>query len=191
MRRALGSRSRVDAVVESVGATDLRWISGYVSVKEAHSPPLAWHRDWWCWDHPASFRPAPVQVAALCYLGDTDERNGALRIVPGSHRPLRDLPQQVTLGVRAGDAVVIDYRVLHGTHGNATGERRDCVLLSFAPDWRSLPDDIRSHLIQHPALPQPGELASAPNRSLLPKYLGTRRSLALNWVPPAAFAVAG
>ena len=51
------------------------------------------------------------------------------------HPALRDQPGQVTLGVRAGDAVVVDYRVPHGTHPNASGARRDCVLLSFAPSW--------------------------------------------------------
>ena len=169
-----------------------------------------------CWDHPASFLPDPSQLAVLCYLADTDDRNGALQVLPGSHRtstPLHGLieeahahgtgelaaahpamsdhPGQVTLGLQAGDAVVIDYRLLHGTHPNATAARRDCVLLNFAPSWSALPADIRGHLIRHPALPADDE--PEPDRPwahrLLPRHAGPRRDLRLNRVAPRDFAI--
>jgi hypothetical protein len=44
VRCLLGSRRRVQEVRDAVGAGDLRWISGYVSVKEAMSGPLSWHQ---------------------------------------------------------------------------------------------------------------------------------------------------
>jgi hypothetical protein len=128
---------------------------------------------------PSSHVPArPPQIAVLCYLCDTTAETGALRILPGSHAasvPLHrilpeahsdesagldpgnaamtDQPDQITLALRAGDAVVTDYRLLHGTHANAGDRRRDCVLLSFTPHWNELPADTRGHLIRHPALP--------------------------------------
>ena len=102
------------------------------------SPPLWWHQDWWCWDHPLTYRRMAPQIAVLCYLADTNAQNGALRVLRGSHLKsapihavlpeahghsaeglepghiaLSDLPGQVTLCLRAGDAVVIDYRLLH------------------------------------------------------------------------------
>ncbi len=199
----------------AIGANDLRWISGYVSVKEPVSPPLWWHTDWWCWDHPVSFRcPAP-QVALLCYLSDTDVSTGALRVIPGSH--LRSVPlhaglpeahstdacalhldheamseqaDQVTLELRAGDAVIVDYRLLHGTCPNTGDDRRDCVLLSFAPSWKDLPPDLQGHLISHPALP--GDDEQRPGgpggiEALLPSYQGERRDLVLNRNAPAIF----
>ena len=135
-------------------AGDLRWISGYLSIKEPRSPCLWWHQDWWCWDHPISYRKAPVQIAVLCYLTDTAPDNGALRIVEGSHLnsfpihailpeahgeaasglapghpAMSDLREQTTIRVRAGDAVILDYRLLHGTHANNSDFRRDCILL--------------------------------------------------------------
>jgi Phytanoyl-CoA dioxygenase (PhyH) len=80
-------------------------------------------------------------------LTDTNAQNGALRILPASHRKsapihtvlpeahghtaeelepgpitLSDRPGQLTLCLRAGDAVVIDYRLLHGTHGSRWAE---------------------------------------------------------------------
>ena len=81
----LASPGRRRAIADLTGGADLRWISAYVSVKEPCTPALWWHQDWWCWDHPVSRRPAAAQVALLCYLGDTGERSGALRVLPGSH----------------------------------------------------------------------------------------------------------
>jgi Phytanoyl-CoA dioxygenase (PhyH) len=158
VRLLLKSDLRVQALTDVLRADDLKWISGYVSIKEPHSPPLWWHQDWWCWDHPLSYRRVAPQIAVLCYLADTNAQNGALRVLRGSHLKsapihavlpeahghtaeglepghiaLGDLPGQVTLGLRAGDAVVIDYRLLHSTHGNAGNTRRDCILLSFTP----------------------------------------------------------
>src|SRR5882757_6160021 len=128
-----------DRIAEAVEARDLRWISGYVSVKDPHSPPLWWHQDWWAWDHPVSFQREAAQVAVLCYLSDTTVDTGALRVIPGSHvasvplhrvlpeahsddstaldlahPAMTDDPDQVTFELRAGDAVVADYRLLHG-----------------------------------------------------------------------------
>jgi len=104
-----------------------------------------------------------------------------------------DHEDQVTLDLLAADAVVTDYRLLHGTHANLSNRSRDCVVLSFAPNWERLPPDIRGHLIQHPALPHDGEDPSscAGLRSLLPSYSGSRRDLTLNGHAAAEFIVIG
>lgn len=212
----LEGAGRRRAVGALTGGEDLRWISGYVSVKESRTPPLWWHQDWWCWDHRVTLCPAAAQVALLCYLSDTSHRNGALRVLPRSHRgslplhatvrdahaeaaelpldhgALSDQPGQVTLSARAGDAIVLDYRLLHGTHPNASAERRDCVLLSFTPSWRGLPADIRAHLIQHLAQPRGDERpAQISWPELLPSFAGARADLELNRVAPTRFAVCG
>src|SRR5262245_53273089 len=137
VRRLLESEHRVQVIRDAVGATDLRWISGYASIKNRQSGPLWWHQDWWCWDHPVSFRLRASQVAVLCYLTPTDRERGALRLLPGSHRrsvPIHaslaaeqsstpddildpggvawsDQPGQVTVEARPGDAVAMDYRL--------------------------------------------------------------------------------
>jgi ectoine hydroxylase-related dioxygenase (phytanoyl-CoA dioxygenase family) len=218
VRQLLASEHRVQVLREVLGAEDLRWISGYFSIKEPPSGPLWWHQDWWCWDHPVSFqRPAP-QVAVLCYLTGTDREHGALRVLSGSHLrsssihaslvgiadggadfpvelvspAMSEHPEQVTLPAVAGDAVVIDYRLLHGTHANESDLRRDCVILNFTPSWRGLPDDVRAHLIRHPALPGLGEM-TPPSPSwestLLPRYDGIPRDLPLKRCAPAEFQV--
>jgi hypothetical protein len=214
----LGDADRVALLRERVAAADLRWISGYVSIKEPRTPPLWWHQDWWCWDHAVSFRAAAAQIALLVYLSDTDSGNGALRVLPGSHlrsSPIHallpeahgdqaaeldpvhpafaDLPGQLTLALSAGDAVALDYRLLHGTHANRSDTRRDALLLTFAPSWSELPDDVRGHLIEHPALPCAGE-AERSGRSwhaeLLPRWQGPHTTLSLNRNAPKQFEIA-
>jgi ectoine hydroxylase-related dioxygenase (phytanoyl-CoA dioxygenase family) len=212
----LASPRRIQVLREALGADDLRWISGYVSIKEARSPALWWHQDWWCWDHGVSYRRAAPQVAVLCYLTATDARNGALRVLPGSHQrslrihaclpephahaandlgpghaAMRDHPGQVTPRLGAGDAVAIDYRLLHGTHPNAGDARRDCILLSFTPSWRGLPADIQGHLIGHPAQPAAGERPPAASweAAVLPRFGGVPKSLQVNRIAPRKFEV--
>jgi ectoine hydroxylase-related dioxygenase (phytanoyl-CoA dioxygenase family) len=200
--RVLRDNTRRLRLAAVTGGADVRWISGYISIKAPHSQALSWHQDWWCWDHPVSYEPRAAQVAVLCHLTATDAERAALRVLPGSHRERRDLhavlpeahaeaasdldpphralanqPDQVTLALSRGDAVVLDYRLLQGMHPNRTGERRDCVLLTFAPSWRALPKEIRDHLIQHPALPVEEEHAERP---WLPAYDGPRGDLPLN-----------
>jgi hypothetical protein len=213
----LRDQRRRRAVATATAGDDLRWISAYISVKRARTPPLWWHQDWWCWDHPVSLRPAVAQVAVLCYLSDTTPETGALRVLPGSHRrsvPLHatlpeaharaddlslddgafaDQPGQVTLSARAGDAVVVDYRLLHGTHRNLSADRRDCVLLSFTPSWRDLPRGIRAHLVQSIALPTDAERPGPSSwlSELLPRFAGTPADLELKRDAPAVFAVGG
>jgi Phytanoyl-CoA dioxygenase (PhyH) len=212
----LDSQDRVMRLADAVNGVDLKWISGYVSIKEPNSPPLWWHQDWWCWDHPTSFREASAQIALLCYLQETDRFNGGLRVLPGSHhksseilaklpephghavyelRPddpaMIDHPGQVSISLDAGDAVAIDYRLLHGTHPNTTEARRDCILLSFVPSWRQLPADIRGHLIDHLAQPTVGEFVPMASwqAALLPTYEGIRGSLPVNRIPPRNFQI--
>jgi Phytanoyl-CoA dioxygenase (PhyH) len=211
----LSSERKAQVLSEALNADDPKWISGYVSIKEAHSPPLWWHQDWWCWDHVVSYRRNAAQVATLCYLSETNSQNGALRVLPGSHLrsapihavlpeahdktavdlspgniAMSDLSDQVTLCLRPGDAVAVDYRLLHGTHGNASDARRDCVILNFTPSWRQLPDDIKAHLIDHPAQPSESEVPhSSMFLKLLPAFNGPRQSLPLNRNAPAKFEV--
>jgi hypothetical protein len=212
--RVLSCGARQRDLAQAVGADDLRWISAYISVKTARSGALWWHQDWWCWDHPVSYRRDATQIAVLCYLTDTTARNAALRVLPGTHHhsvalhaalpeahtheagdldpddpAMCDHPGQVTLDVKAGDAVITDYRLLHGTHPNSSLERRDCLLLTFTPSWRRLPADIRAHLVRHPAQPCAEEqpLAGAWPVELLPTYAGQPRDLRLNRVAPSEF----
>src|SRR5262249_41802833 len=108
------------------------------------------------------------------------------------HPSLSDHPDQVTPRIAAGDAIVVDYRLLHGTHANSSEARRDCVVLNFAPAWRELPEDIRAHLVRHPAQPNSAEACAVEALSggaLLPRFEGVPRDLPLTRFPPRRFEI--
>jgi ectoine hydroxylase-related dioxygenase (phytanoyl-CoA dioxygenase family) len=210
--RLLCRTSVLARIRSAVAAADLRWISAYISSKGACTPALLWHQDWWCWDHAISFASTAPQIAVLCYLSDTSQHTGALRVLPGSHRrtlpihsklpephstaaeqlapddpALSDHEGQMTLNLCRGDAVAIDYRLLHGTHPNRSLSRRDALLFSFAPNWRFLPEIIRAHLAMHPALPNTAEWPTIAGwkEEILPQYDGIPASLQINRVAPS------
>ncbi|MBH1938393.1 phytanoyl-CoA dioxygenase family protein [Streptomyces sp. AV19] len=164
-----------------LGFTDPRWISGYVITKPPRSPGLWWHQDWWAWDHDLSFAARPAQVFCMLYLQHTHEGNGALRVIPGSHRHHHELhdtlpephtpdienqpqdslshlpaPGELTIEAHAGDLVIGDVRVLHATHPNRTDRPRTAVDLLFAPHFRDLPEEFRAHYVRQFCLPEAG-----------------------------------
>jgi ectoine hydroxylase-related dioxygenase (phytanoyl-CoA dioxygenase family) len=179
--RRLVTLPRLRAALAAAGFHDVRWLSAYLISKPAHSPSLWWHQDWWAWEDPVSFADFPPQLFVMVYLRDVESRDGALRVIPGSHRtshPLsRELPEahgeeieaaprdspahrphadEVTLAVRGGDAIIGDVRLLHATHPNQSDHRRSCLTLWYLPAWERLPEPIRAYVIRHPSLPPAG-----------------------------------
>jgi ectoine hydroxylase-related dioxygenase (phytanoyl-CoA dioxygenase family) len=83
----------------------------------------------------------PYRVAtAIVPLVDFTERNGATRVVPGSHRdPVRDAspeagrphPRERLVTARAGSAIVFNGHLWHSGTKNASDERRDALQLVF------------------------------------------------------------
>ena len=150
---------------------DTRYSSGYIISKPPGGPPLFWHQDWWAWRHPISGTDRVAQIALFVYLTDTRRENGCLRVIPGSHRrahPLHDVidahdpalatvenpddpafsshPDEVDVPVAAGDVVVADARLVHGTHPNESAEERMNITLWWHPRYAELPPEIRARL---------------------------------------------
>jgi ectoine hydroxylase-related dioxygenase (phytanoyl-CoA dioxygenase family) len=83
----------------------------------------------------------PYRVAtAIVLLVDFTERNGATRVVPGSHRdPVRDAskesgvphPRERIVTARAGDAIVFNGHLWHSGTKNTSDERRDALQIVF------------------------------------------------------------
>ena len=158
---------------ERLGFHGSRFSSGYVISKPPGGPALFWHQDWWGWQHPISREDRIAQVALFLYMTDTTRQNGCLRLIPGSHRrphPLHDLvdahdptlaevknpddaafashPDEVDVPVTAGDAVVVDARLIHGAHPNRSGRERTNITLWWHPDYERLPPAIRARIWQ-------------------------------------------
>jgi ectoine hydroxylase-related dioxygenase (phytanoyl-CoA dioxygenase family) len=215
--RRLVLTQRTLAMLERLGLGGTRWLSGYIISKPPRSPALWWHQDWWAWDEPVSFDPVPTQVFVMYYLRDVTAANGALRVIPGSHRKPHPLhqglpeahsaeiadadesvrgaqPDEVTVEVNAGDAVIGDCRLLHATHPNGSDERRTCLTLWYLPHFDERPESIRSYLVQHPSLPPAGWWRDggagvpADLGALLPTYDGSAEPARYNRQPPAVWA---
>jgi hypothetical protein len=93
--------------------------------------------------HSDSFQPLHVDMGAIAddrgywvcntvwMLDDFTEDNGALRIVPGSHRwrkpPLASHPEETLVTDKAGTVVVMNAHCWHGGTANRTGSDRRAV----------------------------------------------------------------
>lgn len=134
-------RSRLDRVLEDSVA-----IGGSFLVKPT-GPDAAMevHQDW------TSVPEDSVRSANVwCPLDDIDPRRGPLVVLPGSHRwfdavrsptlpsvqvPLDEVVDRgaVLVEVRAGQAVVYDHALLHGSLANRHAEPRVVVQVGVAP----------------------------------------------------------
>jgi len=115
--------------------------------KGAHAGRVGLHPDWTYTDERVH-----RAVVAWCPLVDTDEANGAMVVVPGSHRRLRGLrgsgdfaspvegiedelwaAHVVTVPLAAGQAILWDAALLHGSWPNDGPDLRPAAAIAFAP----------------------------------------------------------
>lgn len=86
-----------------------------------------------------------------CPLSDVDQRNGCMKVIPGSHafnhicatppnpapydpyRQVLESEYMKALPMVAGSALIFDTRLLHATDQNMTGMRRGAVLINMVP----------------------------------------------------------
>jgi hypothetical protein len=126
--------------------TGYRMLTGGLLVKPAGAAPLSMHRDW-------TMLPDSDQVALniWCPLIDVDESNGALALLPGSHRLVPNIEAahvrpffadygdllaelSVSLPLSAGEAVIFDYKTIHGSRANETSRPRPAISLACIPE---------------------------------------------------------
>lgn len=161
--------------------------------KPPSAPALYWHQDWARWDDPLSMSPWPQQVFLNWYLTDTRVQNGCLRVIPGSHLRRVDLhshlvmphegggydveetdewmfydhPESIDVPIKAGDLLIADARMLHGTHPNLSSDRRTVLLGWFYRRSTDIPstwtEEVPEEILERdPELPfvfnrQPGD----------------------------------
>lgn len=137
--------------LDRLGLRDLRWFGGAVIPKPAGEPRRPWHQDWWAWQDPSAHWLGPPQVGLLYYLHETTEENGALVILPGSHRKRVALhnyyridptasgaqeAEEKALPTKPGDMVVLDARCLHASRPMGEGgPRRDLLTVWYVNEW--------------------------------------------------------
>jgi len=202
---------RALTLLKNLGFNDPKWLSAFLLSKPPLAPPLYWHQDWAYWGAPCSALESPPQLFLMYYLTDTTRQNGCLRIIPGTHRrriALHDQlpaahsqeaytasldspafcqhPVERDVPVFAGDLVIGDARVLHAAHANQTLQRRTCLTLWYAPDYRSLAAPLRACLARGRPMEAPhwwpdaeGDLVAP----LIPAYEGDATPAAWDRIP--------
>lgn len=137
------------------------FVSGFTSKGRRSGGPVMFHQDWTYTDERVS-RP----VFLWCPLVDTGPGNGGLEVVPGSHRwssgirPSRTVPPTEAVAVRlralsravelrAGEALVFDPAVLHGSGPNTGDEPRPAFTIAVVPAGSQL---LHFHLSDEGAL---------------------------------------
>jgi len=141
----------LDAVEDIIGPNILCWGSSFF-IKEPHNPGfVSWHQDSTYW----GLDPADV-VTAWVALSDSDAANGAMRVIPGTHKldqvPHHDTFQSENLLSR-GQEVMVDVderqaamlelvagemslhhvRLIHGSDPNPSGRRRIGFAIRYIP----------------------------------------------------------
>ena len=108
-------------------------IHGGETAQERHWDDVIWPAHFWAPDKLLQFN---VMVAAT----DFTENNGATQVVPGSHRwdhSTREAKaEEVTLAtMKAGSAVFIPGKTLHGGGTNTDGTKRRAIVASYVLGW--------------------------------------------------------
>jgi len=178
--------------------------------KPAHGPALYWHQDGMVWNHPKSGLPWPTKIFLSYYMVDTTPHNGCLRVISGSHRnrhrmhdvvhtahtdelrratdpnhpAYQPMPEDQAVPVRAGDLVIGDSRLLHGSYANRTDERRTVITIWYHPNFDISSPRIQANLsrTQTRVVDWPQQAQKLVQR-LVPTYEGDEEPLEWNRVP--------
>jgi non-haem Fe2+, alpha-ketoglutarate-dependent halogenase len=145
----------VDAIEDLYGPNLLCWTSNFF-IKEARNPAfVSWHQDSTYWG-----LSKPDVVTAWVALSPSNEANGAMEVIPGTHTmdqiPHRDTfdknnlltrgqevavevdqAKAVRLDLRPGEISLHHVRIVHGSPPNPSNDRR----IGFA--IRYIPTDVR------------------------------------------------
>lgn len=203
-------------IFTQLGWSTPTFTDGYVISKPPRSPRLFWHYDWFAWEDDFSYGNEPPQLFAMYYLSDTVRENGCLRVIPGSHlrhNALHDQllephskalseasdlehpafstrPDEVDVGVNAGDLLVGDARLLHAAHENKTDQRRTLITLWYQPDLQAMPERMQAQMAAKvQAIPDDWpEQAKAALTPLMARYSGSAAPYGRTLYRPRAVA---
>lgn len=121
-----------------------------------------WHQDFTYW---YAFTPQHAHeiATAILFLDDVTVANGAIRVLPGSHRlgpaprdprdptafladPQRiDASREVAIEAEAGSLLIFPSLFLHRSSPNTSDRQRRAILLSFQPAGRPRQTELEWH----------------------------------------------
>jgi non-haem Fe2+, alpha-ketoglutarate-dependent halogenase len=143
----------LDAVEQVIGPNILVWGSSFF-IKEARNPSyVSWHQDSTYW----GLEPPDI-VTAWVALSDSTHENGAMRVIPGTHKldqaPHHDTyaadnllsrgqeimvdvdeSKAVELPLQAGEMSLHHVRLIHGSEPNPSATRRIGFAVRYVPTY--------------------------------------------------------
>lgn len=155
---ALASDPRLTVPMQQIiGAKDLSLWTSKLNFKQAgQGSGFGWHQDSPYWIHDSD--NVDLLPNVFIAFDDADERNGALKVVRGSHAegclPGRADGSQLegfytndayiepehcrTLSMNAGSAVFFDPHLIHGSDPNESASERRAIILTYQPGGGAL-----------------------------------------------------
>jgi non-heme Fe2+,alpha-ketoglutarate-dependent halogenase len=138
-------------VQDLIGPDILCWGSSFFIKEPRNTAYVSWHQDSTYW----GLEPADVVTAWIAFSDSTPE-NGAMRVIPGSHKldqvPHRDTfapenllsrgqevmvevneREAVVLPLQAGEMSLHHVRLIHGSEPNPSGTRRIGYAIRYVP----------------------------------------------------------
>jgi non-haem Fe2+, alpha-ketoglutarate-dependent halogenase len=143
----------LDAVEQIIGPNILAWGSSFF-IKEPRNPSfVSWHQDSTYW----GLEPPDI-VTAWVALSESTHENGAMRVIPGSHKldqaPHRDTfsannllsrgqeimvevdeSKAVELPLQPGEMSLHHVRLIHGSEPNPSAKRRIGFAIRYVPTY--------------------------------------------------------
>ena len=157
----------VDAIEDLYGANLLCWTTNFF-IKEPRDPAyVSWHQDSTYWG-----LSTPDVVTAWVALSSSNEANGAMKVIPGTHLldqiPHRDTfsrnnlltrgqevaveveqSRAVTLELQPGEMSLHHVRIIHGSEPNSSQERRIGFAIRYIPTYvRQIEGDDSATLVR-------------------------------------------
>jgi ectoine hydroxylase-related dioxygenase (phytanoyl-CoA dioxygenase family) len=145
--------SILDCIEDLYGGDLLCWTTNFF-IKEPHDPAfVSWHQDSTYWG-----LSSPDVVTAWVALSESNEMNGAMKVIPGSHLreqiPHRDTfaphnlltrgqeiavevdeSQAVSLNLQPGEMSLHHVRIIHGSPPNTSAHRRIGFAIRYMPTY--------------------------------------------------------
>ena len=157
----------VDAIEDIYGENLLCWTTNFF-IKEAKDPSfVSWHQDSTYWG-----LSKPDVVTAWIALSDSNEGNGAMQVMPGTHL-LDQIPHKdtfsrhnlltrgqevavavdtskaVSLSLRPGEMSLHHVRIIHGSPPNTSNQRRIGFAIRYIPTYvRQVEGDDSATLVR-------------------------------------------
>ena len=143
----------LDAVEDVIGPNILCWGSSFFIKEERNTAYVSWHQDSTYW----GLEPPDI-ITAWVALSDSTAANGAMRVVPGTHK-LDQVPHQdtfakdnllsrgqevmvdvderqaVMLELAAGEMSLHHVRLIHGSDPNPSDQRRIGFAIRYIPTY--------------------------------------------------------